>query len=228
MLKNLRRQINIFIKDFLWNKKLELIAFDKKDSNFIRLMNSIKKKTRIWIYYDESYNLYHLMKRNSKLSGNIAEVGVADGASALILAELKKDKKLFLFDTFEGLEEYKTETTHDIKKYKININKINRLFSKFKDVYIHKGIFPKDTGDSIKNENFSLVHLDVNLYKSTVDCLEYFWPRMVKQGVIILHDYNLDKITKKETPCMKALNEFVIKNKLLPLELRGNHVCLIK
>ena len=117
MLKNLRRQINIFIKDFLWNKKLELIAFDKKDSNFIRLMNSIKKKTRIWIYYDESYNLYHLMKRNSKLSGNIAEVGVADGASALILAELKKDKKLFLFDTFEGLEEYKTETTHDIKKY---------------------------------------------------------------------------------------------------------------
>ena len=128
MLKNLRRQINIFIKDFLWNKKLELIAFDKKDSNFIRLMNSIKKKTRIWIYFDESYNLYHLMKRNLKLSGNIAEVGVADGASALILAELKKDKKLFLFDTFEGLEEYKTETTHDIKKYKININKINRLF----------------------------------------------------------------------------------------------------
>ena len=228
MLRQLRKKLNYFIKYFLWDKKLELIAFDKKDSNFIRLMNSIKKKTRIWIYFDESYNLYHLMKRNLKLSGNIAEVGVADGASALILAELKKDKKLFLFDTFEGLDEYKTQTTHNIKNYQININKINRLFSKFKDVYIHKGIFPKDTSDAIKNENFSLVHLDVNLYKSTVVCLEYFWPRMVKQGVIILHDYNLDKITKKETPCMKALNEFVIKNKLLPLELRGNHVCLIK
>ena len=69
MLRQLRKKLNYFIKYFLWDKKLELIAFDKKDSNFIRLMNSIKKKTRIWIYFDESYNLYHLMKRNLKLSG---------------------------------------------------------------------------------------------------------------------------------------------------------------
>jgi len=210
------------------NKRLELIAFDKKHPDFVRLLISIQKKTKLWIYYDESYNLYSLMKRNFLLPGEIAEVGVADGASALILAELKANKELHLFDTFEGLKEYKTQTTHNLNMYKININKIIRLFSRFKDVHIHKGIFPKETGETIESKKFSLVHLDVNLYQSVKDSLEFFWSRMIKNGVIVLHDYNFQKNTTEPTTTKKAVDEFCKKNKILPIELRGTHVCLIK
>jgi hypothetical protein len=156
---HIKNKINAYLKDFLWKRKLEIVAFDKKDPKFIHIMNSIRKKTKIWLYYDESYNLYSLMVRNKGLEGDVAEVGVADGASAIILAEMKGSKELHLFDTFEGLSEYKTQTKHDMSMYKINMAKIDRLFSGYKSTFIHKGIFPKDTGDSIEDKKFCLVHL---------------------------------------------------------------------
>lgn len=227
-MRHIKNRINAYIKDFLWNRKLEIVAFDKKDPKFIRIMNSIRRKTKIWLYYDESYNLYSLMERGRDLGGEIAEVGVADGASALILAEMKGNKELHLFDTFEGLSEYKTQTKHDLSMYNISMDKINRLFSGYKSTFIHKGIFPKDTGDSIGNKRFSLVHLDVNLYQSAKDSLEFFWPRMVEEGAIILHDYNYQRDSKEPTATKKAVDEFCKKKKILPLELRGTHICLIR
>ena len=36
---------------------------------------------------------------------------------------------------------------------------------------------------------FSFVHMDVDLYESTKSCLDFFYPRMSRGGVIISHDY---------------------------------------
>jgi hypothetical protein len=68
----------------------------------------------------------------------------------------------------------------------------------------------------------------VNLYQSAKDSLEFFWPRMVKDGAIILHDYNYQRNSTESTATKKAVDEFAKKNKILPLELRGTHICLIR
>lgn len=43
----------------------------------------------------------------------------------------------------------------------------------------------------LDNHRFALVHLDVDLYESTKQCIEYFWPRIVPGGVLISHDYSI-------------------------------------
>ena len=54
---------------------------------------------------------------------------------------------------------------------------------------IATGYFPRDTGHEVANERFSFVHLDMDYYDGTLAALEFFWPRMVKGGVILTHDY---------------------------------------
>ena len=49
-------------------------------------------------------------------------------------------------------------------------------------------MFP-ETGDAITDKKFSFVYLDVDLYQSTKDSLEFFYPRMNTGGVILSHDY---------------------------------------
>ena len=45
------------------------------------------------------------------------------------------------------------------------------------------------TNDKYKEIRIALLHIDVDLYKPTKTCLEYFYPHIVKGGIIILDDY---------------------------------------
>ena len=51
------------------------------------------------------------------------------------------------------------------------------------------GLFPQTAADC-SAEVFSFVHLDVDLKSSTLDCLSYFYPRIVRGGIILTHDYS--------------------------------------
>ena len=53
---------------------------------------------------------------------------------------------------------------------------------------MYKGIFP-ETAKKIKNKRFAFVHIDVDIYQSTKDALEFFYPRVNIGGSIIVHDY---------------------------------------
>ena len=66
------------------------------------------------------------------------------------------------------------------------------------------GFFPKTT-EGLENETFALVHIDADLYAPTIEALNFFYPRLNKGGVIIVHDYNhnWDGIPK-------AINEFIV------------------
>jgi hypothetical protein len=51
-----------------------------------------------------------------------------------------------------------------------------------------KGYFP-DTACDVDAE-FIFVNLDCNIYEPTIKGLEYFWPKMIPGGIILVHDYN--------------------------------------
>jgi hypothetical protein len=57
-------------------------------------------------------------------------------------------------------------------------------------VYV-EGFFPKSL-ETIDNYNlmFALVHIDCDLEQPFIHGLNYFYPRMVKGGFLILHDYS--------------------------------------
>ena len=54
---------------------------------------------------------------------------------------------------------------------------------------IRKGFFPETT-KGLEENRYQFVSLDADLYSPILAGLEYFYPRMCRGGVILLHDYN--------------------------------------
>lgn len=139
----------------------------------------------------EAWRLFLLVWSTRGIKGDVAEVGVYKGGSAKIICLVKCGKPFHLFDTFSGLPAVDRLIDPDFfykGLYAASFDEVKKYLKKYKNIYIHKGLFPK-TADSIKNKKFSFVHLDVDTYKSTKDCLNFFYPRMNRGGIILTHDY---------------------------------------
>jgi len=52
------------------------------------------------------------------------------------------------------------------------------------------------------------VHIDVDLYEPTLDSLNFFYPKLVKDGVIVCDDYGITQFPGAK----KAVDEFLEKN----------------
>ncbi len=218
------------IQQFINNRfsdKYKIISSYEYKKNVMDIISSYKK------YYmmtpNEAYQIYMAVNSTKKLLGDVAEVGVCHGGSAMIICEAKGNKKLHLFDTFEGLPD-----TCDIDKtnpsgvvfnkgdYCCSLENARKNMKNYKDVYFYKGIFP-ETSEPIKDKLFSFVNLDVDLYKSTLDCLQFFYPRMTRGGIIISHDYNI------QSEGVKIAFDKFFQDKPEPIiELSGSQCLIVK
>lgn len=55
-------------------------------------------------------------------------------------------------------------------------------------VVFHPGFIPV-TFSGLEAEQIAFAHIDVDIYKSIVDCLDFIWPRLSSGGVIVFDDY---------------------------------------
>ncbi len=137
----------------------------------------------------EMYAVYSLASAQRSLEGDYAEVGVYKGATARLICEAKGDKTLHLFDTFQGLPQLSGEDVRFTQgMFASRMEQVQSRLDGFNKVFFYKGLFPA-TAESVKNRKFAFVHLDVDIYQSTKDALEFFYPRMVRGGIIISHDF---------------------------------------
>jgi len=220
----MKGKIREYIFTKLRKRNLALINYkdDRKD-----LFNFVKKariKNRLGMHDCECMQLLMAVKNTSKLGGNIAEVGVWKGGSAELIYKIKDNRKLYLFDNFEdGIPEVSKVDDLKLRKgdYASSYTGVKEIFKNYSDVFIFKGIFP-DTSKPILGKKFSFVNLDIDTYKSTLDCLNFFYKRMLKGGIIISHDYNSLKGVKK------AIDKFFSKKKEVILELAGTQCLIVK
>ena len=200
----------------------------KTHEKYSEEFSKIDHNTNETCYMDseEKYTIYSSMKAVSHLSGSVAELGVYKGGSAKIICELKGGKKLFLFDTFEGLPE--VESGVDLAKKEwfndTSFNRVKEYLKKYENVNFLVGKFPDTITEEVSKEVFSFVNLDTDLYKSTLDGLNFFWPRMVKGGRIVSHDFN----TKDHPGVKKAFQEFFKDNPEVIIELADSQSMVIK
>lgn len=164
------------------------------------------------------------------ISGCVAEAGVFQGEFASIINESFPDRKLYLFDTFEGFDErdIKFEAQNSFSnaaKGQLSLTSESLVLKKMKypdNCIICKGYFP----ESAKNvkEQFVFVNLDMDLYKPTLEGLRFFYPLMVKGGIIVIHDF----FSKGYEGINAALKEFTeeIKNKKITPFPIGDHVSI--
>ena len=170
------------------------ISKNEKSENFF-------KKSR----FLDLISLVELTLKKNEIM-DFVEAGCWHGHSSYIIASLiqkysKKNINFHIFDSFEGLSELTEEDKNlsklDEKKifkirsqFKSNENFVkNEVLGKINFIKIYKGWIPEKF-NLLKEKKFSFVHIDVDLYEPTLETLKFFYPKLIKGGVILCDDYN--------------------------------------
>jgi O-methyltransferase len=173
--------------------------------DLIKALKHYEDKVRFFAFWLQIERL-----KREEVAGSFAELGVYKGETARLFHLMDRCRTLHLFDTFEGLPEddlqletgealtYSNENFKDTAISKV-LKRINGAGDKIK---VHPGYFP-DTAKGLENEYYAFVNIDADLYNPTFAGLKYFYPRLARGGVIIIHDY-----TYKWEGLKKAVDEF--------------------
>jgi hypothetical protein len=164
-------------------------------------------------------SINYVLDRN--IPGDIVECGVWRGGSSLLAALIMKarnirDRKLYLYDTFQGMP---TPTEFDVdkrgntgfemmEKYGDNIgwcyallDDVKAAFSaynfEFEIHFIEGDVI--ETLPKIKPETISVLRLDTDWYESTALEFELLYPRLSPGGVLIVDDYGCWAGSRKAT-----------------------------
>ena len=128
------------------------------------------------------------------------EVGVFKGCSTFQIAEYLsrfEEPIFYAIDSFEGLSKF---TPHDDSDYlKKNQDEVRRSFkcsleqvqsnlSSFPFIRFLKGWVPK-VFTSLPDQEYSFIHIDVDLYEPAKACADYFYPKLKPGGCMVFDDY---------------------------------------
>jgi O-methyltransferase len=204
--------------------KLQLFLMARhKEPKIVKLVRQVRKQRSCLLTAYECFTVYQLAQAYSELPGELAEVGCFQGASTKLICEAKGDKTLHVFDTFEGLPKSSAPDrgVHDEKQYACSLESVQTYLNGHKNVHFYKGRFPETAGP-IHDCKFSFVHSDVDLYESTLGCLNFFYPRLLPGGVFLSHDYSVLAGVKT------AFQEFLSDKPEKPIEMPSTQCMIIK
>lgn len=185
-------------------------------------------RSRSQVNYKGLVNVYELASdvEKNNIRGAAVECGVwRGGASSVMASALKNAKrKVYLFDSFEGMPEASQKDTADavdlsnnrfggkLEAVGTNIADIEDVKSYLFDtlkldankVALVKGWF-QETLPQVKNTigDIALLRLDGDWYESTKVCLDELYDQVVSGGYIIIDDYYWFE------GCQKAVDEFL-------------------
>jgi len=182
-----------------------------KEKNFPEL--TIKRKTvdlitrLAGINAMEATYILEYLRRSINVPGDIGEFGVAQGLTSALLAHhlLKTKKKLWLFDSFEGL----SAPTHkdklindiyelgDIKKYKgrmscpssMVLHELKKIRFPRNRCRLIKGWVSETLAKKMGPKKVAFALVDVDFHDPTRTILEFLHPRISRGGHIFVDDY---------------------------------------
>lgn len=144
-----------------------------------------------------------------RLKGDFVECGVNKGFFSHIVMEYlgfnSESPNFYLVDTYHGfddrylaqnerfrLQQY-AECIKSNKSWKLGIYEpchdfVVKAFSDFETAIIIKGSIP-DVLPEIKTERVAYLSIDMNCVVPEIAAIEYFWPKLLQGGVVVLDDY---------------------------------------
>jgi hypothetical protein len=239
VIKTLNKIVNHW--NYTFKKKEPAIPSDiLSDQQFCDLYEQCRKYTMTSV--ERMYSLYqsvnYIFKNN--IQGDFVECGVWKGGSAMLMAIMLKqygitNRKLYLYDTFEGMSEpTESDKTLSGKSAADLLREENKddassvwCYSSLEEVKANlfsTGFTPENINfikgkveDTLENNlpgNLSLLRLDTDWYESTKMELEFLFPLLVEKGILIIDDFGHWEGAKK------AVVEYFEKNKLNPFLFR--------
>ena len=218
------------------NKVVEKpIPVDIKETDFLEIFQFCKEHTMTSV--ERMYALYngvnYVLANN--IQGDFVECGVWKGGSAMLIAKLLaqyniKDRKIILYDTFEGMSE-PTEFDKDysgknakslLQESSIEDQASVWCYSSFDEVknnmlstgldssqiVMIKGKVEDTIPNEVPTNKIALLRLDTDWYESTAHELLHLYPLLNVPGVLIIDDYG------HWEGCRRAVDEYFAKNNI--------------
>jgi hypothetical protein len=171
------------------------------DEAFYALARDIMGEGRTLLGLDRLLILWQAVRNVHPLGLPGAEVGCYRGGGTYFLAGAFRSMRgseveFHAFDTFEGhppgmVSEH--DRFHKAGMFAdVSYEDVCRYLSRYRKLTLHRGEF----GESAKHlaeRRFGLVHIDTDLYRSTLCALEFFGPRVCAGGIIVVDDYGAPK-----------------------------------
>lgn len=189
--------------------------------------------------YDIQWRIHVLCwaaKHAMHLEGDFVDCGVHTGIFARAVVNYTdfqlSEKKYFLLDTFNGLDEkYSNEEElkrnslmgYDKEDSNLLYKQVTKTFKDF-NVKIIKGSVP-ETLQYVDSNKVCYLSIDMNCVAPEVAALEFFWDKMVSGGIIILDDYGYANVTNEQK---KAHDLFALSKNVEILTLPTCQGLLIK
>ena len=164
-------------------------------------------------FYSFKYVSMEAALKEVREPGDWAQFGVYKGALArMMLESLPEDGRLHLFDSFEGLPE------DWISSWKAGAFALpDSEIPTFDDprVAVHKGWFNKTVPDYMgaNGEDLAFIHVDCDLYSSTIDCLFGTNDRIKKGTILLFDEYRMAREGETDDGEHRALVEWVASRK---------------
>lgn len=166
--------------------------------------------------------LIAMLERVKCLPGDVADCGVYRAGSTismgLYLRQKGINKTIYGFDSFQGFDpkvaasDMELGGAPDADRHEhgfsgTSLASVRKKVARFglENIVLVPGYFNQSFAEFPDNIRFCFAHLDVNLYESYQQCLQFFFPRLVSGGIILLDEYN-------DPPwpgCNKAVDEFL-------------------
>jgi len=146
--------------------------------------------------YDRRWTVAQLARYAISLGGAFAECGVYRGATAYLIARVlhvhgAPHLKLHLFDSFSGLSD---PSAIDGSYWRAgdmasSLEEVRANLAEWSDrVVMHPGWIPERFVD-VTADRFAFVHIDVDLFRPTLESLSFFYQRMLPGGIVLCDDY---------------------------------------
>jgi O-methyltransferase len=193
------------------------------DKYFLRaLPNTLVSRERCYV-------LERLLRHTLTIDGDVVECGVYKGGTAALLScildETNTKKQLYLFDTFEGMPE--TDKKYDIHKKgdfsDTSLESVQQFLSNTTRCVYKKGFMP-DTFSGLEAMAISFCHIDVDIYSSIIDSLNFIWPRLSRGGIIVFDNYGFPSCPG----ALYAVDSFFKNRPEIPLCLQTGQAIVIK
>ena len=217
------KRVQDLAKDLAAKKHYILVRYETMHRRkWMDRVTAIKQERAFLLSHCEACQVISAVTSTERLGGEMAELGVAYGASAKMISEFSFRRTLHLFDTFDGLPAVSDVDSPKFVQgqFQSRLEEVQEYLDG-RNVCFHKGLFP-GTADAVQDKVFSFVHLDADLYESTMAGLQFFYPRMCPGAILICHDY----LTSAGVNA--ALREFFDEKPEPVIELTGYQCMVVK
>ncbi len=220
--KNLKLSSNELLEFSIRNVLKDNKNKELESKKIFKLINSLIGTSVV-----EGLHIFESIIKTMDIKGDVCEFGVAQGKTSKLIGYLIKNtnKKLYLFDSFEGLPEpsINDELKDDIfnlgsmKSYKGKMfHKKHKVINELTDIKLETNKYIINEGfvneENIKNlifpDRVSFAYLDFDFYQPTLDVLNVLDKKLLYKSIVIVDDYDFFS-----TGVKKAVDEWIDINK---------------